>query len=115
MEMGNQILGKSMLMKAMKEKLVKEVLAYFQYFQLLVLHGSFKMKQNLNSLFLFFSLMFFSCEFNDQEIEYQEKIVVFGSIVANMPITDTVTVSRSASISEDILAQDLWINDAEVL
>ena len=42
MEMVNQILGKSMLMKAMKEKLVKEVLAYFQYFQLLVLHGSFK-------------------------------------------------------------------------
>ena len=72
------------------------------------------MKQNLNSLFLFFSLMFFSCEFNDQEIEYQEKLVVFGSIVANLPITDTVTVSRSASISEDILAQDLWINDAEV-
>ena len=58
--------------------------------------------------------MFFSCEFNDQEIEYQEKLVVFGSIVANLPITDTVTVSRSASISEDILAQDLWINDAEV-
>ena len=72
------------------------------------------MKQNLNSLSLLFSLMFFSCGFNDQEIEYQEKLVVFGSIVANLPITDTVTVSRSASISEDILAQDLWINDAEV-
>ena len=72
------------------------------------------MKQNLNSLSLFFSLMLFSCEFNDQEIEYQEKLVVFGSIVANLPITNTVTVSKSASISEDILAQDLWINDAEV-
>ncbi len=72
------------------------------------------MKQKLSSLFLFFSLMFFSCEFNDQKIEYQEKLVVFGSIVANLPITDTVTVSKSASISEDILAQDLWINDAEV-
>ena len=58
------------------------------------------MKQNLNNLFLFFNLMFFSCEFNDQEIEYQEKLVVFGSIVANLPITDTVTVSKSASISD---------------
>ena len=72
------------------------------------------MKQKLNYISIFFILMLFSCDFSDQEIEYQDKLVVFGSIVANLPIADTVTVSRSASVSEDVLAQDLWINDAKV-
>lgn len=60
------------------------------------------------------SLLFQSCDFNDQEIVYEEKLVVFASIVANMPVTDTVFVSRSASVDEDISANQLWIDDADV-
>ena len=72
------------------------------------------MKKYFFNIIIFFNIIFFSCDFNDQEIEYQDKLVVFGTIVANLPVTDTVTVSRSASISDDILAQNLWIDDAEV-
>ena len=72
------------------------------------------MKKYFFNIIIFFNIIFFSCDFNDQEIEYQQKLVVFGTIVANLPITDTVTVSRSASISEDVLSEDLWIDDAEV-
>ena len=60
------------------------------------------------------SLLFQSCDFNDLEIIYEEKLVVFASIVANMPVTDTVFVSRSASVDEDISANQLWIDDADV-
>ena len=72
------------------------------------------MKKYIYNIIIFFNIIFFSCDFNDQEMEYQDKLVVFGTIVANLPVTDTVTVSRSASISDDVLAQKLWIDDAEV-
>jgi len=55
-----------------------------------------------------------SCNFNDQSLEYDDNLVVFGSIVANLPVSDTISVSRSASILEDIQAQELWIDDASV-
>ena len=60
------------------------------------------------------SLLIQSCDFNDQEIVYEEKLVVFASIVANMPVMDTVFVSRSANLGEDIVANQLWIDDADV-
>ena len=60
------------------------------------------------------SLLIQSCDFNDQEIIYEEKLVVFASIVANMPVMDTVFVSRSANLGEDIVANELWIDDADV-
>ncbi|MEC9307845.1 MAG: DUF4249 family protein [Candidatus Neomarinimicrobiota bacterium] len=60
------------------------------------------------------SLLIQSCDFNDQEIIYEEKLVVFASIVANMSVMDTVFVSRSANLGEDIVANELWIDDADV-
>ena len=60
------------------------------------------------------SFLIQSCDFNDQEIVYEEKLVVFASIVANMPVIDTVFVSRSANLGEDIVANELWIDDADV-
>ena len=67
---------------------------------------------------LIFSILFLftipSCDFNDQSLEYGDNLVVFGSIVANLPVSDTISVSRSASILEDIQAQELWIDDASV-
>ena len=55
-----------------------------------------------------------SCSFNDEVIEYEEKLVVFASLVANLPITDTLLVSRSASLDEDIDAEDLAVENAQV-
>ena len=72
------------------------------------------MKTSILHLMIFSNIIFYSCDFNDQTLEYEENLVVFGSIVANLPVNDTVSVSRSASIDEDIQAQDLWIDDASV-
>ena len=72
------------------------------------------MKTSILHLMIFSNIIFYSCDFNDQNLEYEDNLVVFGSIVANLPVSDTVSVSRSASILEDIQAQDLWIDDASV-
>ena len=63
----------------------------------------------------FMVLIFKSCSFNDNEIVYEDKLVAFASISANLPVIDTVIVSKTASISDDnILADDLKINGADV-
>ena len=76
--------------------------------------GVLKMKISILHLMIFSNILFYSCDFNDQNLEYEDNLVVFGSIVANLPVRDTVSVSRSASILEDIQAQDLWIDNASV-
>ncbi len=58
--------------------------------------------------------VFQSCDFNDTELNYNEQLVVFASITAGLPILDTVLVSRTASVNEDVITNDLWINDAVV-
>ena len=75
------------------------------------------MKKLLKSVLYVIILSFttLSCDFNDQEMVYEEKLVVFGSIVANMPILDTVFVSRSAGLNEDISSGELWVDNAKVL
>ena len=65
---------------------MKEVLAFSQYFQPLGLRGSFKMKKHILQIILLLGFTFYSCGFDDQEAEYQETLVVFGSIVANLPV-----------------------------
>ena len=56
-----------------------------------------------------------SCSFNDSEMVYEEKLVVFASISANLPVIDTVLVSKTASINdESVLSSDLVVNDAQV-
>ena len=72
------------------------------------------MNYYLKKLIILFSIFFHGCDFNDQTIQYEENLVVFASIVANLPVKDTVLVSRTAGIDEDILADQLWINDASV-
>ena len=65
---------------------------------------------------LFFYVGLISCDnFNDPESPYEEKYVIFGNISGNMAmIDDTIFVSRSASLDEQIDAEELWISDAEV-
>ena len=72
-------------------------------------------KHYLLNLMIFSSVLFHSCDFNDHIIEYEQNLVVFASIEANLPVKDTVLVSRSASIDEDVFANDLWVNDAMVV
>ena len=55
-----------------------------------------------------------SCDFDDNLIEYEEQLVVFASINAGFPVSDTVYVSRTAGVSESTDAQDLYIDDANV-
>ena len=56
-----------------------------------------------------------SCSFDDSEMVYEEKLVIFASISANLPVIDTVLVSKTASINdESTLSSDLVVNDAQV-
>ena len=55
-----------------------------------------------------------SCSFNEGQIEYEEKLVIFASISANLPVLDTVLVSKTASIQNSVQTNDLWIDDAQV-
>ena len=60
------------------------------------------------------SLFLAGCMINDETYDYQEKLVVWAHLQANMPMIDTVFVSRSAEISESTPAESLWVSDAEV-
>ena len=72
------------------------------------------MKYTLIMKLFFILIIFQSCSFDDTEMIYEEKLVVFASISANLPIIDTVLVSKTAGIEEDVVASDLFINDAQV-
>ena len=73
------------------------------------------MKYLTISKILLTALILKSCSFNDSEMVYEEKLVVFASISANLPVIDTVLVSKTASINdEDVLSSDLVVNDAQV-
>ena len=39
------------------------------------------------------SLLSFSCELSVEESIYEERLVVFGHLIANQPIVDTVGIS----------------------
>ena len=74
------------------------------------------MKSKLIILIQFIIAMFItSCDFDDNLVEYEEQLVVFASINAGFPVSDTVYVSRTAEVSELTDAQDLYIDDANVL
>ena len=73
------------------------------------------MKSKTIILIQFIIAMFItSCDFDDNLIEYEEQLVVFASINAGLPVSDTVYVSRTAGVSESVDAQDLYIDDANV-
>ena len=55
-----------------------------------------------------------SCSFDDNTINYEEKLVVFASINAGFPVYDTVFVSRTAEVNESVDSEDLYIENASV-
>ena len=73
------------------------------------------MNKHIFNIIIFSTIFFHACDFKDQKLEYEETLVVFANITANFPVTDTVLVSRTASIDEDILSNDLWVENAEVI
>ena len=72
------------------------------------------MKYALLMKLLFLVIVLHSCSFEDSEMVYEEKLVVFASISADLPVIDTVLVSKTAGIEENVVASDLFINDAQV-
>ena len=64
---------------------------------------------------IFITFILNSCSFNDSEMTYEDKLVAFASISANLPVIDTIFVSKTAPINDgNIVADDLKINGAEV-
>ncbi len=55
-----------------------------------------------------------SCAPVDDEIKYEEKVVVFGNLKANFTLADTIYVSRSYDITQPHEAEANWITDADV-
>ena len=71
----------------------------------------------MNKVYIFsLFLIIMGCDgFNDPESPYIEKYVVFANLSGNKAmINDTVFVSRSASLDENIDAEKLWVEDAKV-
>ncbi len=65
------------------------------------------------SIFLIFFLQ--SCGFDDDELIYEETLVVFANITADFPVIDTVLVSRTTTIDESLPSDSLWVENAEVV
>ena len=59
-------------------------------------------------------LIFIGCDIQDVDSPYIERITVFANIQANLPMLDTLFVSRTASIDEKIDSEQLWISNAIV-
>jgi len=59
-------------------------------------------------------LLMVSCELPTEESIYEEKLVVFGHLVANSPIVDTFFVSLTRTIEESHESDEGWVTDATV-
>ncbi len=59
-------------------------------------------------------VIFLGCNIQDVDEPYEKKIVVFGNIQANLPMVDTLFVSQTASVDEEVDADELWITNANV-
>ena len=60
------------------------------------------------------SLVMQSCSFDDNNINYEEKLVVFASINSGFPVYDTVFVSRTAEVNESVDSEYLYIEEVQV-
>ena len=55
-----------------------------------------------------------SCELPVEQNPYEEKLVVFGNLVANLPVIDTVFISLSYRIEEPHEREAKWVGAADV-
>ncbi len=73
-------------------------------------------KLKILTWFLVLGIWFFiSCEPPVEATAYEEKLVVYGNLIANAPLMDTVFVSRSYEIDEPHESKGKWISNAEVV
>ena len=64
---------------------------------------------------IIFGLLFIQgCINKDDDFEYEQKLSVWAHLQSSMPLSDTVFVSRTASIDEETPADSLWIPNAAV-
>ena len=66
-----------------------------------------------NILFII-SFLILSCTINDDQVEYEEQLVLWANLRANFPLIDTVFVARSANVNENVSSKQLWIDEAQV-
>ena len=66
-----------------------------------------------NILFII-SFLILSCTINDDQVEYEEQLVLWANLRANFPLIDTVFVARSANLNENVSSKQLWIDEAQV-
>jgi hypothetical protein len=63
------------------------------------------------------AIMMLSCEFEDTVAAYEDKLVIFCNLPANLPlgtIGDTCFISLSSSIEDEVEPEDLYISNAVV-
>jgi len=81
------------------------------------------MRDNLNCklppaytwLLVLGSWLLVSCELPTEESIYEEKLVVFGHLVANAPVVDTFFVSLTHTIDEPYEGKGKWISNANMI
>ncbi len=69
------------------------------------------------AIIIFLSLFCFSCSFDQKVATYEEKLVVFCNLGANLPmgaVGDTCFVSLSSDIESQVYMNDLYVENAEV-
>ncbi len=71
--------------------------------------------KHIKKIYFLLIVLFQACSFEDEEIMYEQNLVVFATITANLPVIDTVFISKTASLDEDVLSENLWVEDAEVI
>jgi len=68
----------------------------------------------MKRILIIFTFIFFSCSINDDQVTYEEKLVLWANLRSNFPLIDTVFVAKSASLNEQVSSKDLWVNEAQV-
>jgi hypothetical protein len=68
----------------------------------------------MKKIFIIFASLILSCTINDDQVEYQEQLVLWANLRANFPLIDTVFVARSANLNENVSSKQLWIDEAQV-
>ena len=69
---------------------------------------------SINYKIFILPFIFLSCSINDNIVIYEQKLVLWANIEANSSLVDTVFVSRTSAINENINSDELWISNAEV-
>lgn len=68
----------------------------------------------MKKILIILPFIFLSCSLDDEKIVYEQKLVLWANIQANFPLLDTVFVSHTSAVSDNISSDELWISNAEV-